>query len=109
MIDFTPILNYVAEIAIAVLTPVILYLVKRAADRIGMEIGDGAAATVERYVEFGIEAIADRVTANQSVTDNSTVESMVQWVSDHAPKAMRESGLSASDVRSLIRRRLADG
>lgn len=109
MIDLTPVLSYVAEIAVAALATVGVYLAKRMADHIGMELEDGAASTVERYIEMAVDAVVARIETERDVTDNATVREIVQWVSGHAPKSMRRAGLAADDIEGMVRRRLTDG
>ena len=109
MIEIGPIYDYIVEIAAAVLTAAGVYVARKIGKRFDWFDSDDAADTVDRYVSMGIDAVRGWLGEEIDVSDNESVEQIVQWVVDHAPKAMKTAGLSADDVRNMVKSYLQDG
>ena len=109
MIDLTPVLDYIVEIAAAVLTAAGVYLARKLGKRFDWFDADDAADTVDRYVSMGIDAVRGWLGEEIDASDNESVNQIVQWVVDHAPKAMKAANLSADDIRNMVKSYLYDG
>ena len=109
MIEIGPFYDYIFEIAAAVLTAAGVYLARKIGKRLDWFDADDAADTVERYVSMGIDAVRGWLGEEIDVSDNESVEQIVQWVVDHAPKAMKAANLSADDVRNMVKSYLNNG
>ncbi|MFP4137463.1 MAG: hypothetical protein ACLFSR_03805 [Halomonas sp.] len=109
MLTLTPVLEYILAIAGSAVAAALVHYAKRAADRLGLEIGDQGARTLDAYVDRAIEVIskaADERYGRREVDWDDRALAATQWVMDHAPKAAKRAGYDAADVRALVRARL---
>lgn len=106
MIDLSPLLTYLVEIATAALATAGAYFVHQFAKRIGMDLDDGAADTVERYIGMAVDAVAGRIDPQRNLTDNDSIAEIVDWIAEHAPKALKRANLDAESIEGMVRQRL---
>ena len=109
MIEIGPFYDYILEIAAAVLTAAGVYVARKIGKRFDWLDADDAADTVERYVSMGIDAVRGWLGEEIDASDNESVNQIVQWVVDRAPKAMEAAGLSADDIRNMTKSYLNNG
>ena len=109
MIELSPFYDYILEIAAAVLTAAGVYVARKIGKRFDWLDSDDAADTVERYVGMGVDVARGWLGEEIDVSDNESVNQIVQWVVDHAPKAMKAAGLSDDDIRHMVKSYLNDG
>lgn len=108
MIDFGPFIDELFALLGAVLTSVAVYYARKAGKRYDWLDADDAAETVETYIDKGLRVIRGQLDDKHDISDDETINKVVQWVSDHAPKALEKAELTPDDVRGMVRDWLRD-
>lgn len=102
MIELSPLMGYIIEIIAAVLGAVVIYYIKRVADRIGFEIAERSFDTVENFVHTAVDWALSRYD-HVDIGDNERIAEIAQWVVKRTPKAMKAAGFDAADVEDMVR------
>jgi hypothetical protein len=111
MIELTPLTGWLAEVLIAVLAAVLLPVIKRLFDRLGVERDSELRETFDRAAHLAIELAVER--AGTRLPDsveakNQIVRDASSWLVERFPDVVKHFDLTPDGIADSVRARLAD-
>lgn len=111
--DFTPFLNYGIELLAVVLVAIAGFAYRKLASRFDWLDELDADVVVEDYIERAIahgkkkaKAFAEKKGKNVDLGQPEVVDTMVNYIMERAPKALKKVGFTRDRVRELLLERL---